>query len=244
MIDLASTHHHGRPIDTTFDLGDKAIRLLAQARDPFPIEVALAFSDWAHQLRAALDAILYQLAVKDSGQNPPPGESRLQYPLATNRAAFDREARRRLKHLSTVSIAAIERTQPYNIPTKEHGHALWWLHEVARIDRHRLAHEFAWNVRGVQLDLRGLAGAQVDDCDHTLTYVTHKQKTWLATITPPPGAHPQLGSSVAVVTWPEIPRWHSAAVPSYRQYGLTDRMTNVEELIHRMAQYFAERAGS
>ncbi|AVZ38967.1 hypothetical protein [Dietzia sp. JS16-p6b] len=115
------------------------------------------------------------------------------------------------------------------------------MHEVAKIDRHRLAHEFAWNVRGVEFAIRGLAGAQVDDCDHTLTYVTHEQTTRLTTITPPPGVHPQPGSSVDVLAFPEVPRWHLDAFPSYRQYGLIDRMGNVEELIRKMAQHFAER---
>ncbi|WP_156607123.1 hypothetical protein [Dietzia sp. DQ12-45-1b] len=93
----------------------------------------------------------------------------------------------------------------------------------------------------MEFAIRGLAGAQVDDCDHTLTYVTHEQTTRLTTITPPPGVHPQPGSSVDVLAFPEVPRWHLDAFPSYRQYGLIDRMGNVEELIRKMAQHFAER---
>ncbi|AVZ38968.1 hypothetical protein [Dietzia sp. JS16-p6b] len=73
VFDLASAHCGGRPIEATIELSGEEILVLARALEPFPVDVAPAFSDWGHQLRSALDGIVYHLAVKDSRQCPPPG---------------------------------------------------------------------------------------------------------------------------------------------------------------------------
>ncbi len=239
--DLAFAHHQAKPIEIYTEYVRGSLRVFAQAAQPFPPDIALAFSDWAHQLRAALDATLYQVAVADSGQSPPPGDDQLQYPLTTTPEQFEKVARRRLKHLSARSVTEIGRTQPYNIPTGARGHALWWLHEMARLDRHRIAHEFAWHIRGVEFGGFVENGARIEHADQQLSFVRSHRRAFLGAITPGPDADLSPGLDVKVHPIPEIPRWLVGSVASYR-FSLSERMEGIEDVIRRTAEYFRDRA--
>lgn len=104
-------------------------------------KLSLEFSEMLHQLRAALDSLVYELAIIDSGQDPPPKAEKLEFPIRASKAGFDRAARD-LKPLSDPHRDMIESVQPYDIGKKTEGMAiiaetLQVINDLARKDRHR-----------------------------------------------------------------------------------------------------------
>lgn len=70
---------------------------------------------------------------------PPPDAGKLQFPVAVDEMDFRRQVKR-LKSLPAEVIASLERAQPYQSPEGPRSNLLFWLHELARIDRHRNLH--------------------------------------------------------------------------------------------------------
>jgi hypothetical protein len=113
--------------------------IVVKTHEPAPASMALAFSDWLAALRAALDNGLYALAAAVTGQNPPPGAGKLQFPIASTVEDFRSQAKR-LVDLPTGIVTKLEKVQPYQSPYGPKTNLLYWLHELARIDRHRRLH--------------------------------------------------------------------------------------------------------
>lgn len=57
-----------------------AIRV--ERREPIPDQLSILLGEALQNLRAGLDNCLYAVAIIDSGTNPPPGASQLQWPIA------------------------------------------------------------------------------------------------------------------------------------------------------------------
>lgn len=115
------------------------LEILAVTREPAPVELALIFSEWLAALRAALDNALYALAAATSGQNPPPQAERIQYPICTTPEDFKKQAKR-LSTLPEHVLEALEKSQPYQSPYGPESNLSYWIHELARKDRHRSLH--------------------------------------------------------------------------------------------------------
>lgn len=115
------------------------LEILAVMREPAPVELALIFSEWLAALRAALDNALYALAAATSGQNPPPQAERIQYPVCSTPEEFKKQAKR-LSTLPQNVIEALEKSQPYQSPYGPESNLTYWIHELARKDRHRSLH--------------------------------------------------------------------------------------------------------
>lgn len=105
---------------------------------PLPPELTLVLGEFLYQLRAALDNCIYAVAVIDSGTNPPPGASALQWPICDTPEAFEKQ-RPRLKHLHSDLVEALETIQPYQAELPA-WNSLRILNELARVDRHRSLH--------------------------------------------------------------------------------------------------------
>lgn len=115
------------------------LEILGVMREPAPVELALIFSEWLAALRAALDNTLYALAAATSGQNPPAQAERIQYPICSTPAEFRRQAKR-LSMLPQTVVEALEKSQPYQSPYGPESNLTYWIHELARKDRHRSLH--------------------------------------------------------------------------------------------------------
>lgn len=124
---------------TIDEYGNGALRV--ERLEPIPETLSILLGEALQNLRAGLDNCLYAAAIIDSGANPPPGASALQWPIVL--LAKDWEAnKRRIRHLSPRLLDALEQIQPF------HAEAPGWnclllLHDLARIDRHRAPHELA-----------------------------------------------------------------------------------------------------
>ncbi len=111
---------------------------------PIPVRLSTLFGEWLYQLRAALDGTAYQLAIRDSRQDPPPNARRIYFPIKTESAAFYKPQHRSdLRALSDTTFGLLGLIQPFHAEPDHFSNALWWIEELARIDRHRRGHVLA-----------------------------------------------------------------------------------------------------
>ena len=182
MWSCASRHLKDHPVEHWFDERDDDVRLMAAATAEFPVELSILFGEWLYNLRSALDSMLYELAVEDTGQDPPTGAGNRMYPIITEPERFAEATKRSLAGLTDWSRKFIEDTQPYHSAGGASGSALWWLNELARIDRHRRHHAVAWRV--VELDIHPHPELFVQSatrmCDERTTFLRHGTEVELA----------------------------------------------------------------
>ena len=146
---LLGEYLEDRPARIRVDIdahGHGAIRV--ERREPIPDQLSILLGEALQNLRAGLDNCLYAVAIIDSGTNPPPGASQLQWPIALSPKEWTAN-KKRLQHLSPHLIEALQRIQPFQ--TESPGwNCLRILHDLARIDRHRAAHELAMRAEKVK----------------------------------------------------------------------------------------------
>jgi hypothetical protein len=134
-----------------YDIGvhvedDGTGELWIQPSRPLPVVLSLELGELLYQLRAALDACIYQAAIIDSGQDPPPDENALEFPICATEKTFEASAWK-IAPLTNQRIRKFIRDiQPCNIPKLKTPGAEWMpetltlLNEWARKDRHRKLH--------------------------------------------------------------------------------------------------------
>lgn len=107
-----------------------------------PPSLSLELGEMLYQLRAALDSCVYEAAIFETGENPPPDEEKLEFPFASTSEQF-KQASRHIRPLSQELRAWIEAVQPYNAEAKWPPdfryvpETLGLIHDLARKDRHR-----------------------------------------------------------------------------------------------------------
>lgn len=116
------------------DVRDQPNFILAP-KTPLPPVLSLIVSDCIHNLRAALDYVVYELARKDSGLSDPDGTL---FPIAATEDKFIEVRKARLngkgplRYLSAAHVDAIEAYQPYK--------GVQWtetLRDISNPDKHR-----------------------------------------------------------------------------------------------------------
>lgn len=125
--------------ESNADGSEHTFYLQLTGRRPPVWDWAVVLGDALHNLRGALDHLVYGLAVAHGGTHPPVNEGSLAFPITTDRDKFDAARKRRLHALPADVQAAVERTQPYNRTHKSGWQPLWWLSQMNDIDKHRLA---------------------------------------------------------------------------------------------------------
>jgi hypothetical protein len=144
--------------------GDKQGRVYADGylhilKEP-PLKLGVIAGDWAHNLRGALDHLVYQLAILDCGKKRPPEGTF--FPIARTKAEYldpgpcDMASlrERALAGVSETHRAPIDDAQPYvRHPTKSDAarHVLAALNAFTNADKHRVIQRAA--VRPTHLGL-------------------------------------------------------------------------------------------
>ena len=111
------------------------------------------FGEWLSLVRSALDHAFYQLAVHETGQNPPTRSGARQFPLKSEEADFDALLTSKVRPMhgfSDTAVSAIRAMQPFNNKYGAKGDAIQWFHDLARQDRHRNA----WEMGGLVVSAR------------------------------------------------------------------------------------------
>ncbi len=103
-----------------------------------PSEMGVVIGEIVHSLRSCLDNLIYALAIQETKQDPPPHWQRLDFPIFSKKADFNKQWQERLSIFSEGAQTLIKELQPF----KEHSHnlsshGLWLLHELDIIDKHR-----------------------------------------------------------------------------------------------------------
>jgi hypothetical protein len=102
--------------------------LFFAAPPALPEDLPLAISDATHNLRAALDYFVYELAIIDSGE----AKDGTQFPIEDAKSRFDDKKERLLRGISSANRDKIEALQPYN--------GVAWtraLRDISNPDKHR-----------------------------------------------------------------------------------------------------------
>lgn len=121
---------------------------------PLPVRLSTLFGEWLYELRAALDGLAYHLAVRDSGANPPPAERGVYFPIFTDSAKFDSpDHRGKMQAISDDTFKLLRHIQPFKDVLDHRSNVLWWIDELARIDRHRRGHALAAHVMNMRVGL-------------------------------------------------------------------------------------------
>jgi hypothetical protein len=123
--------------------------------EPLPENLELELGEFLYQLRAALDGAVYASAIQDSGQNPPPKASSIEFPICESKKEWPKQSRK-IAQLNNGRRRFIEVTQPFAEPPLEasllvlnSNRCLRFLNELARIDRHRRLHTL---IAGISMD--------------------------------------------------------------------------------------------
>jgi hypothetical protein len=107
--------------------------------EPPLLRWTLMVGDAVHNMRAALDHFVYAIAIYEaSGQNPPPDERNLLFPICDTCPEFTRTERKRLMSLSDKVREGIEACQPYHRKHPDLPPLLSVLNELEKTDKHKL----------------------------------------------------------------------------------------------------------
>jgi hypothetical protein len=102
-----------------------------------PLRLGVIFGDCIHNLRSALDHVIWQTTLLDGGT---PDDS-TQFPIASkSEAQFEAIAKRRIAGLSEKHRALVKQAQPYNAGDQAHRHPLGVLATLSNTDKHRVVH--------------------------------------------------------------------------------------------------------
>lgn len=95
--------------------------------------------DIAHNLRSALDYLVYQLFVLENGA-PPPANGKQQFPIFKDRDGFrSRGVKQNLRGLSAPAVEMMESFQPFATGEGE-ASPLWQLRQLSNRDKHHDIH--------------------------------------------------------------------------------------------------------
>ncbi|MCQ9125550.1 hypothetical protein [Corynebacterium amycolatum] len=238
---LGAEHLKANPIERRV-VGDGDIRSFRlHATAPVPTELSLIFGEWLYQLRAALDGLMYEIVVRETKLDPPPNAGRISYPLCRSADAF---ASCNTYGVSDRIRRAIERTQPYHATGGFSGSALWWIHELARIDRHRRGHCLVWRIVELQVNSNSPAidTSRCGVCNRFEAFIRGDEELEAAWIALRRGI--ELNSNDGVdITWRlqfDVADWVQRIPRSYGVWSLDDRMANAEMYLSKTIELFEQ----
>ncbi|WP_216917627.1 hypothetical protein [Nocardia noduli] len=207
---------------------------------PMPVRLSTLFGEWLYELRAALDATAYYLAIRDSRQDPPPNERRIYFPIKLEAAAYDKSQHRSdLKALSDRTFQLLRRVQPFQAHPDHFSNALWWIEELARIDRHRRGHALAPHIGRIRLGLEPPITSPrwlVPESAPKRIPATDVLTPLLAFTTPAGWTENDVRDHVvlteeSVTSWLDVTEWADKASNPMRAMNLERRMDNCEQQI-------------
>ena len=151
MNEIHQEYRSEHKVHSFIERDDKSISLFLQATAPYPSEMTTEFYGWANALRASLDNLFYEIAIFDTGQNPPTAAGNRQFPIFSSEERF--KTAKCLKGLHPWSVNTLQTCQPFNSETGKLGHALYWLNELARTSRHRQLYEVLLAIEKLEIKI-------------------------------------------------------------------------------------------
>lgn len=112
------------------------VKLIAEFSEP-PLILSIFAGDCLHNLRSALDHLVWQLVVTNPIPSVPSVNN--QFPICSDPKAWDSAVntkRGRLDGVPSKAVAIIEEFQPYHF-TPDTIHPLTWLRDLSNLDKHQ-----------------------------------------------------------------------------------------------------------
>ena len=133
-----------RPYDYVVEIDrEKDEKLVkVQLLEPPPAEFRLIIGDCLHNLRSALDNLVYELALAHLGFDYLPERRArvLEFPIFGDREMKVWECRNKIGCIHPDAQAVIKGLQPHNRGDEFASDPLWELHRLSNIDKHRVPH--------------------------------------------------------------------------------------------------------
>jgi hypothetical protein len=138
MLGMWNSYLDEEPFQSHISVDDKGNGWMwVETVQPIDPTAGAIFGEWLYNLRSALDYAIYDLSVYETGSHgTPPNAKKIMFPIFEKHKDFTGQLHR-LADLSPRSLERIEVMQPYNFKAGFTGDPTWWLHEMARLDRHR-----------------------------------------------------------------------------------------------------------
>jgi hypothetical protein len=106
-----------------------------------PPTLGLIISDCVHNLRAALDNLVYDLAIAYLGSPPPePVAKHLEFPIFGPKPMSSDARKKRIGSIAPDAQTCIEGLQPHRRGSDYASDPLWTLHQLSNIDKHRVVY--------------------------------------------------------------------------------------------------------
>jgi hypothetical protein len=176
---------------------------------PMPPEFAVTMGDWLYNIRSTLDYLIWATAAYASGENPPPNDDRLQYPIYDSERAW-RNNLYRLEPLAEHHREMLHIMQPF--ASDADANFLGWINRLARIDRHRRLVDGTAYLAEIEPVVQVPSGSSVrfEWGERVLTH----GRAEVARITVSPWAegmevavNPRVGIDPEVAEWSKSPSW-------------------------------------
>ncbi len=148
----------GRPEE-----GAGAFVIVAESNPDFagiPVLLPLVAGEAAHQLRSALDHLVWQLVVANTGE--PPRGTRSGFPIFKTEEGYDARAASMIAGVSDGAARRIRAAQPFLAGEDAERVLTWVLHELNNADKHRLIPVVIDHTSVVHVHLRKRHGATVE----------------------------------------------------------------------------------
>jgi len=152
LTQLTSNWLAGKPLRLSRDVQEESTSFRVSIVDPIPADLPLILGDFVHNLRSALDHVVYE-AVKRSDEN----RCGFQAWNPKNRRPFDVKAYKALVEENAPSASAAPLRKLLELRPHEGGadEYLWCLHRLDIIDKHRLVIAVCGATEKVQVKLWG-----------------------------------------------------------------------------------------
>lgn len=118
---------------------------------PVPEHIRLVLGDCFQSLRSALDHEVYTLSATRHGLLWA-DHANTAFPMAPTEHVFRSQGRKQIYGLSSTAQALVETLQPFQKPQHPIVSLLVFVHDVARVDRHRLLNLAALQPRSFEID--------------------------------------------------------------------------------------------
>jgi hypothetical protein len=115
---------------------DFTIRMLV--KEPCPPMWGIVIGEILHDIRSALDHLIYQLVIYAT-DTAPGDRSRTQFPIFDDNNEYAKHRPKMLKGVGSKATALIEAFQPFSTGESTSS-PLWHLNELSNVDKHRTLH--------------------------------------------------------------------------------------------------------
>lgn len=134
---INSDSNANRPVIFEHESNGNVLVVKLTECQPIDPTLPLMIGDCLHNLRSALDHLVYQLAIKNATSSK--AAAKTFFPIYLTKATFDERVKKEVKpFISDVALAEIEKCQPYTAYDVADEADIWILSQLDIIDKHRL----------------------------------------------------------------------------------------------------------